>query len=151
MTEEVRRSVTVAASPERAFEVFTAKFATWWPPTHRIGATDIADVVVEPHEGGRWFERGVDGAECDWGAVLAYEPPDRLLLSWHLDGTWSYDPDPERASEVEVTFTAVDAGTLVELVHRGFDRHATPPGQVMARVSGEGGWGHILDRFATTV
>ncbi|MFI9011776.1 SRPBCC family protein [Actinosynnema sp. NPDC053489] len=151
MTEEVRRSVTVAAPPERAFEVFTAKFAAWWPPTHHIGAAALADAVVEPFAGGRWFERGVDGSECDWGVVLAYEPPTRLVLSWHIDGDWSHDPDPARASEVEVTFTEVAGGTRVDLVHRGFERHAASAARVRDGVAGEGGWTGILAGYAAVV
>ncbi|CCH29233.1 SRPBCC family protein [Actinosynnema sp. NPDC047251] len=148
---EVRRSVTVAAAPERAFEVFVAKFATWWPAGHHVGEADLADVVVEPVVGGRWFERGVDGRECDWGRVLAYRPPTRLLLSWHLDGEWDHDPDPAHASEVEITFTATGDTTVVQLVHRGFDRHVVAARQVEGGVGGEGGWGRILAGYAAAV
>ncbi|MFI9818139.1 SRPBCC family protein [Saccharothrix variisporea] len=149
---EVRRSVTVAATPDRAFEVFVAKFGDWWPlSTHHIGTADAATAVIEPFEGGRWFERGVDGSECDWGAVLAYDPPARLLLSWHLDGGWSYDPDPSRASEVELTFEPSGDTTVVTLVHRHFDRHATDGDRIAERVAAEGGWGDLLQRFAAVV
>ena len=144
---EVRRSVLVNAGADHAFKVFTEKFVTWWPPAHHIGAAELKDVVVEPRDGGRWYEIGTDGAECEWGFVKAWEPPSRLLLAWHLNGDWDYDPDPERASEVEITFTPEDSGTRVELVHRGFERHFTKPEQVRTGVGGEGGWGGILLGF----
>lgn len=144
---DVRRSVLVNATPDHAFKVFTAKFVSWWPPAHHIGAAELADVVVEPRVGGRWYEVGQDGAECEWGAVLAWDPPSRLLLAWHLNGDWDYDPDPARASEVEITFTPDGEKTLVELVHRGFERHFTKPAAVRDGVSGEGGWGAILVGF----
>ena len=82
---EVRRSVLVNAGADHAFKVFTEKFVTWWPAAHHIGEADLKDVVVEPREGGRWYEIGTDGAECEWGEVKAWEPPGRLLLAWHLD------------------------------------------------------------------
>lgn len=144
---EVRRSVLVNAGVDHAFKVFTEKFVTWWPSANHIGEADLEDVVVEPREGGRWYEVGTDGAECDWGSVTAWEPPSRLLLAWHLDGDWAYDPDPARASEVEITFTPEGSGTRVELVHRGFERHFTKPDRVRDRVGGEGGWGGILLGF----
>src|SRR2546430_4294432 len=77
----VRRSVTVAASQEHAFAVFTAQFGTWWPKQYSIGAADMADFVLEPKVGGRWYEVGVDGSQCETGRVLAFEPPDRLVLA----------------------------------------------------------------------
>ena len=77
----VRRSVTVAASPEQAFKVFTADIGRWWPSSHKIGATAFKSAIIEPRAGGRWFEVGEDGGECQWGNVLAWEPPSRLVLA----------------------------------------------------------------------
>ena len=102
----VRRTITVAASQLRAFEVFTAQLGSWWPKEFHIGEADMADFVLEPKVGGRWYELGVDGKECDTGRVTAFEPPDRLTLAWHLNANWQYDPDPAHASEVEVRFIA---------------------------------------------
>jgi uncharacterized protein YndB with AHSA1/START domain len=151
-TVAVRRSVTVAATPERAFDVFTAGFKSWWPiESHHIGKTMATDVVIDPHAGGRWFERDADGNECDWGAVLAFEPPHRLLLAWQLTPEWAYDPDPEKGTEVEVTFTAVDGGTLVELEHRGFEKHGESGTKMRDAVGAPGGWGDLLDAFAKAV
>ena len=100
--QAVRRDITVNAPPERAFAVFTERMDTWWPRSHKIGAADLDKVVVEPREGGRWYELGVDGSECVWGEVLAYDPPNRLVLTWRIAGDWQLD---EGASEIEVTFT----------------------------------------------
>jgi uncharacterized protein YndB with AHSA1/START domain len=80
----VRVSVDVQTSQARAFDVFTRQFATWWPTAHHIGEQDPVDVVIEPHTGGRWYERAEDGTECDWGSVLEWDPPHRILLAWHL-------------------------------------------------------------------
>jgi uncharacterized protein YndB with AHSA1/START domain len=148
----VRRSVTVEATPERAFEVFTAGFATWWPiESHHIGDAMAVDVVIEPRAGGRWFERGADGNECLWGFVTHWEPTSRVVLAWHLTPEYAFDPDPARASEVEVRFTAQDAGTLVELEHRGFERRADGGALTREKVSAEGGWGELLENYAKAV
>ena len=148
-TVAVRRSVTVNASPERAFEVFTAGFSSWWPlESHHIGATMATDVIIDPRAGGRWFERDADGNECDWGFVTEYEPPSRILLAWHLTPQWGFDPDPEHATEIEVTFTAVDGGTLVELEHRGFEKHGETGAKMADAFGAPGGWGDLLELYA---
>ncbi len=154
MTEQtteqtVRRTVTVAVPVQRAFTVFTERFTTWWPETHHIAPVDMAEAVIEPREGGRWYERGVDGSECDWGRVLAWEPPTRLVLSWHLDGEWKFDPDLAKASEVEVRFISEGpATTRVELEHRHFERHGATADSLRTSVSADGGWGTILEGYA---
>jgi uncharacterized protein YndB with AHSA1/START domain len=145
-----QRSITVKASPERAFEVFTAGFQTWWPmASHHIGEQDAVEVILEQRSGGRWFERAADGTECDWGFVTEYEPPSRLLLAWHLTPEWTYDPDPANSTEVEVTFTPTSDGTLVELEHRGFERHGEAGVKMREAVSAPGGWTALLEMCAT--
>jgi uncharacterized protein YndB with AHSA1/START domain len=149
-TDTVSKSITVPASQARAFEVFTAQLGSWWPKQFSIGASDMADFVIEPVTGGRWYEVGVDGVECDTGRVLAYEPPVRLVLAWHLDGSWQFDPDPAHASEVEVRFVAVDdTHTRVELDHRHFERHGD--GAAAVRGGVESGWPGILELYAAHV
>jgi uncharacterized protein YndB with AHSA1/START domain len=146
----VRRSVTVNAPLARTFEVFTASMIAWWPTTHRIGDGELAEIVMEPREGGRWYERNTAGAECDWGRVLAFQPPERLLLAWQLDNEWRFVPDPARASEVEVTFTAEEPGrTRVDLVHRGFGRLGDDGQEVADAVASDGGWDLLLNLLAT--
>ncbi|MGH3341423.1 MAG: SRPBCC domain-containing protein [Carbonactinosporaceae bacterium] len=108
----------------------------------------MADFIMEPRAGGRWYEVGVDGTECDTGRVTAYEPPDRFTLAWHLDGTWQYDPDPAHASEVEVRFIADgDDRTRVELEHRHFERHGDGAAAVRGGVDSPNGWGFCLAAY----
>lgn len=147
----VRRSVFVKAPPERAFEVFTAGFASWWPASHSVLDVDQEAAYIEPEIGGRWYERGAGGEECEWGRVLAYEPPHRLVLSWQLDQEFEPDPDPSTAGEVEVTFTPEGDGTRVELEHRGFERRPDGGAQVAESVAGEGGWSGLLAAYAAVV
>lgn len=152
--DAVRQTITVPAPPERAFRVFAEQFGLWWPREYSIGKVEVADFVIEPWAGGRWYEVGVDGTECDTGLVIAYEPPDRLVLAWHLDGEWRFDPDPAHASEVEVRFIADgggDGGTRVELVHRHFERHGAGAPAVRAAVESTGGWGHCVAAYLRQV
>lgn len=139
---------TVAMSPERAFRFFTESFGSWWPADYHIGQSDMAEAVLEPREGGRWYERGTDGSECDWGRVLVWEPPTRLVVTWQINGQWQFDADPDRASEIEVQFTAEGPDqTVVEIEHRYLDRLVG--GQAIHDVIGQGGgWGAILETFA---
>jgi uncharacterized protein YndB with AHSA1/START domain len=144
----VRQAVTVPLSKKRAFALFTEGYNNWWPG-HHIGKAEMAEAVLEPRTGGRYYERGVDGSECDWGKVLACEPPDRIVVSWHINGEWAYDPDPSHASEFEVNFTSLpDGQTRVELEHRNFERHGAGAAGVRDGVGNDGGWPAILDLYA---
>ena len=142
----VRKTLTVRATPETAFRVFTEGFDRWWPRSHHIGKAELDRCVLEPRAGGRWYEIMVDGAECDWGEVLAYEPPKRLLLAWRLNAQWNYDPD--LTTEVEVRFTAAGQGeTHVEFEHRFFERMGDGGEAARNGVDGPEGWGAILAQF----
>jgi uncharacterized protein YndB with AHSA1/START domain len=146
----VRKTITVEAPQDRAFTVFTAHMSTWWPlDTHHIGTQPAADAVMEPREGGRWYERAADGSECDWGCVLAWEPPSRVVLAWQLDADWKYDPDPARQSELEVRFIATGPSTTrVELEHSLLERHGERAEEVRASIDSPEGWGGLLERYA---
>ncbi|TAL90645.1 MAG: ATPase [Candidimonas sp.] len=146
--EPIFKTIRVHAAPARAFEVFTAGMSRWWMPNHSINPTKapIAEVVMEPQVGGRWFERGVDGSECDWGRVLIWEPPTRLVLAWKISAQWSFDPALH--TEVEVRFAAQAAGmTQVTLEHRQLERYGDAAADL--RKGLDGGWGGLLERYAT--
>ena len=148
----VVRTITVAASQDRAFKVFTEQFGSWWPREYSIGEADMADFVLEPKVGGRWYEVGTDGTECDTGRVTAYDPPDRVVIAWHLDSSWQYDPDPAHASEFEVRFVAEGPNsTRVEVEHRNFERHGDGADAVRGGVDDPQGWSYCLDLFAKAV
>ena len=142
----VRKSVRVGAPPERAFKVFTDGIGRWWPKTHHIGAADLDALVIEPKAGGRWYERGVDGSECDVGKVLVWEPPARLVLAWQLTADWKFDPG--LITEVEVRFIADGANaTRVELEHRDLERYGEQADGVRATIDSSEGWNRILQLF----
>ena len=148
MTEPVRVSVTVAAPVEKAWTVYTEQYGSWYPKDHFLGAGPAETVVIEPRAGGRWYEQQADGSRPEWGSVLAWEPPHRLLLAWAVGGDWQPDPDPAHHSEIEVLFTEVDGGTRVDLEHRHLDRHGDGAGPLRAGVADPEGHPLYLRRFA---
>lgn len=133
-------SLTVPLPPEKAFELFTARIAEWWPLSdHSILTERAAGCTIEPFAGGRVFEHSTDGEEHDWGKVLAFEPPHRVAMTWHPGG------GPE--TEVEVRFTAADDGTYVELEHRGWEVFGEEA--EAARAGYATGWPYVFgERFA---
>jgi uncharacterized protein YndB with AHSA1/START domain len=145
---DISGKITVSVPVEQAFQVFTSSFGTWWPREYHIGQAEMAEAILEPRQGGRWYERGTDGSECDWGRVLVWEPPQRLVVTWQINGQWQFDPDPGHASEIEVRFTAEGPGqTVVELEHRLLDRLAGGE-TIRGTILGGGGWTAILELFA---
>lgn len=148
----VKQSVVVEASIERAFKVFTEDFGNFKPREHNLLAVPIAETVFEPRVGGHIYDRGADGSECRWARVLAYEPPNRLLLSWDIDPQWRLETDPNKASEWEVRFTPEAANrTRVELEHRKLERHGEGWEGVRGGVAGDQGWPLYLQRYADLV
>jgi uncharacterized protein YndB with AHSA1/START domain len=148
----IRTEVFVEAPIERAFRVFTKQFDKIKPREHNMLAVDIAESVFEPRAGGRVYDRGVDGSECQWARVLAYEPPERIAFTWDISPQWQIETDPSRASEVEVRFIAeTPERTRVELEHRNLDRHGEGWEGLRQGVAGDQGWPLYLGRFAEQV
>jgi len=145
----VRTEIVVDAPAERAFRAFTDQFDRIKPREHNMLGADIAESVFEPRAGGRVYDRGVDGTECQWGRVLAYEPPDRIVFSWDINPQWQVESDLSRTSEVEVRFVAEgDGRTRVELEHRHLDRHGDGWEGMREGVRADQGWSLYLQRFA---
>jgi uncharacterized protein YndB with AHSA1/START domain len=144
----VRKVVDVQAPLSVAWRVFTHEMGTWWPlAQYKIGKANAVDAIIEPHVGGRWFERGDDGTTCDWGRVLLWEPPSRLVLSWDIDANWQ--PDPELKTEIEVRFIAAgEDATRVELEHRHLDRYGARRDEMRRIFETDGDWGRLLALFA---
>jgi uncharacterized protein YndB with AHSA1/START domain len=148
----VRNSIVVEAPIERAFSVFTDGFGTFKPREHNLLSVDIAATVFETHVGGNIYDRGVDGSECRWARVLAYEPPNRVVFSWDISPHWQIETDLDKTSEVEVRFIAETPDrTRVELEHRNLDRHGERWETERDGVGGDQGWPLYLERFAGQV
>ncbi|MCC8936858.1 SRPBCC domain-containing protein [Bradyrhizobium sp. Arg68] len=147
----VRKVMNVEAPPQVAWRVFTEQMGSWWPLAHyKIGKASAVDAIMEPRVGGRWYERGDDGSTCQWGSVLAWEPPSRLVLSWDITADWQYDPDLK--TEIEVRFIADgNDATRVELEHRKLDRYGTRAAEMRRIFDTEGDWGRLLAMFAARV
>jgi uncharacterized protein YndB with AHSA1/START domain len=142
----VRKELRVRAGRERAFETF-AKMGAWWMKAHSVIAplqkTEQADVVIEPRAGGRWYEVGSNGNEYDWGKVIVWDPPRRLVLCWQLGASFEYDPELE--TTVEVLFVEDGEFTNVSFEHRDLERFGEGAGPL--RESMDGGWGELLEGF----
>lgn len=140
----IRKTVEVNAPIERAFDVFASRMGAWWHKEHSIakGTTQV-DVVIEPRAGGRWYEKGADGSEHQWGRVIEYDPPRRLLLAWQLTRDFQYDPDFE--TTVEVRFEESATGTTVHFEHRDLERMGADAVELLEGM--DGGWGMLLDLF----
>lgn len=144
----VRMQLVVAAPIERAFRVFTEQFDRIKPREHNLLRVEIAETVFERRVGGHVYDRGVDGSECRWARVLAYEPPHRVVISWDIDPQWRIETNPDRTSEVEIRFVAESPErTRVELEHRKLDRHGAGWQGERDVVRSEGGWPLYLQRF----
>jgi len=144
--EPVRKELTVAASADHAFSVFTDGIDRWWPRQHHIGASPLAREIIEPRLGGRWYAICEDGSESDTGKVLAWDPPNRVVLSWQITADWQFDPN--FLTEIEVTFTAVGPKeTMVVLEHRNLERYGERAMELRNGIDAEGGWGLILQSY----
>jgi len=145
----VRQEIAVEAPVDRAFRVFTEQMDKIKPREHNMLGVDIAETVLEPRAGGRIYDRGTDGSECEWASVIAFEPPDRLVFSWNVSPRWQVETDPARRSEVEVRFIAEGPDrTRVELEHRHLDRHGDGWEGLRDGVAAPDGWPLYLQRYS---
>jgi uncharacterized protein YndB with AHSA1/START domain len=145
----VRRQIVVEAPVERAFTVFTGRFGDFKPREHNLLGAAIDETVFEPRVGGHIYDRGVDGSECRWARVLAYEPPHRVVFSWDISPQWQIETELENTSEVEVRFVAeTPQRTRLELEHRNIDRHGPGWQAVSDGVADDAGWSLYLARYA---
>jgi uncharacterized protein YndB with AHSA1/START domain len=148
-TTTVRRQILVNAPISEAFTVFTERFGDFKPREHNLLQAPIAETVFEPRVGGNIYDRAIDGTECRWARILAFEPPDRVVFSWDISPRWQLETNPNLTSEVEVRFFAeTPERTRVELEHRNIDRHGAGWESVRDGVDNEAGWPLYLQRYA---
>jgi uncharacterized protein YndB with AHSA1/START domain len=136
----VTKSIDVNLPVDAAFRLFTEGLGTWWPlRTHSVGEARAATCKLEGRMGGRLYEILEDGVEVDWGTILSWEPPNRLVFSWHP----GYNSD--QAQEVEVTFEPYAAGSRLYLIHRGWEKRSAEHPEV--RDGYDSGWDIVLERY----
>lgn len=142
----IKREILVAASQAKAFQAWTTHHDSWYPRQHHIGKSPMKQAVLECKPDGRWFEIGEDGTQCQWGKVLLWDPPRRLILAWQVNGQWQYDPG--FVTEVEVNFIPQDGGkTLVTLEHRNLDRFGAVAEQIRKSIGADEGWGSFMTAY----
>jgi uncharacterized protein YndB with AHSA1/START domain len=145
--ESIRREIVVPVSADEAFEVFTSRMTDWWPSDHHIGTAPIEQIVVEPHEGGRWYTRHEDGSETYTGYVATWEPPHRLVITWQIGADWRYDPKLVTTIELRFVAEAPDR-TRVELEHRDLERFGPEAERMRQTFEQPGAWSATLSAFA---
>ena len=148
----VRKSIVVNIPAALAFRVYTEEFDSWWPRTHHIGKSPMKRAIIDGRPGGRCYTEQEDGTECEWGQVLVWEPPSRIVLAWQITHEWGYEPDLAKASEVEIRFTPLGANrTRLDLEHRHFNRHGAGAAPMRMAVSAPNGWDGLLALYAARV
>jgi uncharacterized protein YndB with AHSA1/START domain len=148
----VVKSIVVEVPRVQAFAFFVRQEA-WWPvQTHHLAEPPGETVILEPFVGGRWFERWRDGRKCDWGTVLVWEPPRRIVLTWQVGPGWVYEPDPTKASEIEVRFVAESQQrTRVEFEHRHLERYGEQAEHMRSVLDAPEGAAGVLQAYAARV
>jgi uncharacterized protein YndB with AHSA1/START domain len=142
---KINHELSVHCSPERAFEVFTSGLPDWWPAEYTWSGKDaLAEIGMESGAGGFCYECGPNGFRCDWGRVLTWDPPRRVVFTWQIGPNREPVPDPAKASEIEVRFREF----LVEFEHRGFERYGQPGQAYRDTLASPEGWPYILGCYA---
>jgi uncharacterized protein YndB with AHSA1/START domain len=146
--QPVRKSLTVNATQEKAFRVFCEDMSSWWPlDQYTIGEKPAVAAVLEPRVGGRWYEQAADDTQCDWGRVITWQPPERVVITWEISADWASDPNIK--SEVEVRFIAEGPSrTRVELEHRNLGTFGDQADTMRGVFDSENGWSGLLARYA---
>ncbi len=146
--DSLMRQVSVPLAPAEAYRLFVEGFGDWWPADYTFSREDLAEIAIEGAAGGRCIERDRLGAEWVWGTVLDAEPPHRLAFRWQITGDRRIEPDPDRASEVEIRFVADGRDrTEVRLEHRGFARHGDGWRDNLNGMASDQGWSHCLEFY----
>ncbi len=147
--EPVRVSVRVSPPPDEAFTLFAERFGSWWPREYTWAQDTLQRIGLEPRAGGRCYEIGPHEFHSDWGRVLIYDRPSRLVLAWQISPRRAPEPNPAQASEVEVRFTPSEGGgTRIVIEHRGFERHGPEGAAYRDALASIQGWPWILEQYA---
>jgi uncharacterized protein YndB with AHSA1/START domain len=132
--------VDVSCPAIDAFRIFIEDIDSWWPlSTHSIGQETAVSCLFEGREGGRIYETQADGSFHLWGTVTTWEPPARVVFSWHPGR------DAITAQEVELRFVPLDNGTRVELEHRHWETLGDRATEM--RDGYQTGWAGVLARY----
>lgn len=146
--EAIHKTLMLPVSAERAFDVFAKELGAWWPPEYTWSQDVLVAIAIEPGQDGHCYELGPHNFRCDWGRVLIWEPPHRLVFTWQISPKREPEPNPARASEIEVRFESDGPlTTRLEFEHRGFGRHGEDGAEYRAMLDSPPGWPYILNRY----
>lgn len=151
LEDETRTFVMVPVSVHDAFQQFVERFSEWWPVEYTWSGRVLEFIGIDPHEGGKCYELGPDGFRLDWGRVVAWHAPLHLGFTWQISPTRVPEPDPARASRVDVRFYPEEDGARIELLHSRFAQHGEGWQQYRDAMGSEHGWPYILERFALSL
>ncbi|MES2344208.1 MAG: SRPBCC family protein [Pseudomonadota bacterium] len=154
LVEPVELTVTVAALPDRAFDLFQGRFGDWWPPEYTYcgqGGLTPAYICIGEAEGAMCSEIGPHGFRIDWGRTLTFHPGRHLVFLWQIGPDSTPQPNPDLASIVELRFAADGEATGVALTHRAFERHGDGVADYREEMAGEQGWPLLLERYRAFV
>lgn len=147
----IKYHLTVPVSAEQAFEVFVRGLDSWWPEEYTWAGEGLERIAIVPEKNGRCYERGPHGFECDWGRVLRYDPPHSIVFSWQIDPDRVPQPNPEKASEIEILFEDNGSDTEITFIHRNFEKHGENAESYKEALSSPRGWPYILEKFEKAV
>ncbi len=145
--DRLRCDLYAPLPPGGAYLAFAPGLDRWWPPAYTWSGDALVRLALEPWSGGHLFEIGPDGFRCDWGTVLAWEPPQRLRFRWQIAPSRAPEPDPARGSVVEVRFVADGTGTRLRLEHRGFRNHGDGGDAYREALASDQGWPWMLRSY----
>jgi len=152
MIEPIQRSIKVNVSNDRAFRLFANEMGTWWPQKYTWSGEVLHNIGIEPRENGRCYEQGPLSFECDWGRVLKWMPPTKLVITWQISPDRVPQPNPEHASEIEIDFEAEGPSTTrVDFEHRNFENHGDGAEDYREALAADEGWTYILDCYKKSV
>jgi uncharacterized protein YndB with AHSA1/START domain len=145
--DAVEREVSVRVAQERAFVVFVAEMTSWWPAEHHIGDAPIEQIIIEPHDGGRWYTRHQDGSETTTGHVGVWDPPERLVLIWQLAADWTFDPTLITTLELRFLADGPDR-TRVRLTHGDLQNYGPEAPRMRQMFDAPDAWEGALSLYA---
>jgi uncharacterized protein YndB with AHSA1/START domain len=138
----VRRSIHIQASPARVWEEFASfeRLNGWWG--HLTGAPEAGKgtgqrlVTYEPRLGGQIeMEVLFNGAPMRYGGAIVVFDAGRELT---FESDWKPNMGWLRPTLITIRLTPALGGTLVEILHHGFER--TGPRAAEDHAAYEGGW-----------
>jgi len=146
----ITKIIKVKLPQERAFDHFLNDLNYWWPKTYTWSNQVLKDIKIESFIGGLCTETGPYGFRCDWGRVIDLVAPERIHLKWQISPERIPEPDPEKASDLEISFRqTTEEETTIELQHFNFENHQKLAAQYYESMNSPQGWEFILHEFTT--